>query len=140
MTTAFLVPFLGHFVLVISLYALLTLRRMQAVQRGAARYDDYASVSGDTAEAARVRRNLANQFEAPLFAYFAALFLLWSGAVTAFDVAAAWVFLIGRLAHTGVQVLTDNVRMRGYVFTVNFAAVCALMGHVALIVLEGLLP
>jgi hypothetical protein len=137
MTAAFLVPFLGHFALVVFLYALLTWRRLDAVKRGAAKMGDYVRAGGDTPEAARVRRNLSNQFEAPLFAYFAALFLLWSQSLTWFDVIAAWVFLIGRLAHTAVQVLTDNVRLRGRIFTINFLAICALMAHVAWIVLAG---
>jgi hypothetical protein len=35
----------------------------------------------------------------------------------------AWVFVAGRFAHSGVQVFTTNVRLRGAVFTINFLAV-----------------
>ena len=38
----------------------------------------------------------------------------------------AWVFIAGRLLHSGVQVLTTNVRLRALVFTVNFLAVLGL--------------
>jgi hypothetical protein len=132
---AFLTPLLGHFALVLALYAALTVARASAVRRGQAAYGDFARADGDPPAAARIQRNLGNQFEAPLFAYFAALFLLWRGEVTGLDVAAAWVFLGGRVVHTLVQTLTDNVRLRGMVFTLNFVGVLALMAHVALVVL-----
>lgn len=132
---AFLIPFLLHFGIVVALYAALTVARIAAVRGGDAVLADFARAGGDPPVAARIARNLANQFEAPLFAYFAALFLLWLGEVQSFDVIAAWVFLAGRAIHTLVQTLTDNVRLRGMVFTINFMAVLALMAHVAVVVL-----
>jgi len=132
---AFLTPFLLHFAVVLALYAALTVARAAAVSQGRAAFIDFARAGGDPPVAARIQRNLSNQFEAPLFAYFAALFLLWRGDVTGFDVAAAWLFLAGRVIHTLVQTLTDNVRLRGLVFTINFVGVMALMAHVAVVVL-----
>jgi len=132
--SAFLMPLLGHFALVVALYAALTAARFAAVRQGQAAYGDFARADRDPPAAAPVARNLSNQFEVPLFAYFAALFLLWRGEVTGFDVAAAWAFLAGRVIHTLVQTLGDNVRLRGQVFTINFLAIMALMGHVALVV------
>jgi len=58
-----------------------------------------------------------------------------SAAVTVQDVAAAWVFLIGRLLHTAVQCLGDNVALRGQVFTINFLGLLWLMAHALLAVL-----
>jgi len=133
----FLLPFLGHFALIVGLYALLTFERVKAVRAGNATVDDFVRTSGDPPAAARVRRNIANQFEAPVIAYFAAAVLLWSGAVTSYDVIAAWVFLAGRVIHSAVQVWTDNVALRGQVYTITFLAVCALMGHVAWLVAKG---
>ena len=130
---AFVTPFLLHFALVATLYVWLTAVRFAAVRQGQAVYGDFVRAEGDPPAAARIARNLSNQFEAPLFAWFAAIFLLWRGEVGAFDVAAAWTFLTGRVIHTGVQTLTDNVRLRGLVFTINFLGVLALMGHVALV-------
>ena len=135
MQTAFLTPFLLHFAVVVALYAALTAARAAAVREGRAAFADFARAGGDPPAAARIARNLSNQFEAPMFALFAALFLLWRGEVTGFDVAAAWIFLGGRVIHTLVQTLTDNVRLRGLVFTINFAGVTALMAHVAVVVL-----
>lgn len=133
---AFLTPLLLHFGLVVALYVALTGARAAAVRKGQAAFADFVRAGGDSPAAARIQRNLANQFEAPLFAYFAALFLLWSGEVNGFDVAAAWLFLAGRLIHTAVQTLTDNVRVRGLVFTINFVGVLALMAHCGWVVLQ----
>jgi hypothetical protein len=58
--------------------------------------------------------------------------------VTLIDVIAAWVFVIGRVVHTLVQTLTDNVPLRGQVFMVNFLAVLALAAHAALLAWEGI--
>jgi len=41
-------------------------------------------------------------------------------------VALAWVFVIGRVLHSLVQIATANVRLRGLVFTINFVAVLAM--------------
>lgn len=133
----FLLAFLGHFALVVALYVLLTYQRMMAVRAGRSAVADFVRANGDASASARVQRNLANQFEAPMFAYFAAAVLLWAGAVGAFDVAAAWIFFTGRIIHTGVQTMTDNVALRGRVYTISFLATLALMGHVAWLVLEG---
>jgi hypothetical protein len=84
---------------------------------------------------ARITRNLANQFELPAVFYALVVLLIALGNVTMFDVVAAWVFVVGRVIHTLVQTLTDNVPLRGQVFMINFLAVVALAGHVALIAL-----
>jgi hypothetical protein len=64
--------------------------------------------------------------------------LIAIGRITTIDVVAAWVFVAGRVIHTLVQTLTDNVPLRGQVFLINFAGVVVLVGHVVLLALEGL--
>ena len=66
------------------------------------------------------------------------ILLVATGRVTAVDTVAAWVFVAGRVIHTLVQTLTDNVPLRGQVFLINFAGVAVLVGHVVLLALEGL--
>lgn len=127
--TVLLLPLFLHFGLVVLLYAALTWARLVVVRRGQADKNDFARADGDPPLSARLQRNLANQFEAPVFAWIAAFLLLLTSSVTPWDVAAAWVFLIGRLAHTLVQCSGDNVALRGQVFTINFLAVLWLMGH-----------
>ena len=47
----------------------------------------------------------------------------------------AWTFVIGRVLHSIVQIFTDNIRLRGMVFTINFVAVLTMW---VLVVIEHL--
>lgn len=135
--TGLLLPLFLHFGLVVLLYAALTGARLLVVRRGEADKNDFARANGDPPLSARLQRNLANQFEAPLFAWIAALLLVLTTNVTRWDITASWVFLIGRLVHSLVQCSGDNVALRGQVFTINFLAVLWLMGHAFLCVLNA---
>ncbi len=130
-----LLPLFLHFGLIVGLYVALTWARLVAVRRGEATKDDFARADGDPPMSARIQRNLANQFEAPVFVWIAALLLIQTTNVTVWDVAAGWVFLVGRLIHTVVQCSGDNVALRGQVFTVNFLGLLWLMGHAFLAVI-----
>ena len=136
LTAQLLLPLFLHFGVVVALYAALTWARLTAVRRGEATKNDFARADGDPPAPARIQRNLANQFEAPVFAWIAALLLILTSAVTAWDVAAAWAFLIGRLVHTAVQCSGDNVALRGQVFTINFLGVLWLMAHAFYVALD----
>ncbi len=133
-----LLPLFLHFGLVVGLYAALTWTRLMAVRHGEAAKVDFARADGDPPASARIQRNLANQFEAPMFVWIAALILILGERVTLWDVAAAWVFLAGRLVHTAVQCSGDNVALRGQVFTISFLALLWLMAH-ALLAILGLI-
>ena len=119
------------------LYVWLTVARTRAVRAGAIEYGAFLLGRDEPLAIARITRNLANQFELPVIFYALVVLLIALGKVTMFDVAAAWVFVAGRVIHTLVQTLTDNVGLRGNVFTINFLAVVALAAHVALIALEA---
>lgn len=134
----FLLPFLGHFALVGLLLVVLLWQRARSVLAGEVKVDDYARANGDAQRSRRVQRNLSNQFELPLFAYFAAAVLIATNTVTEGDIIAAWVFLAGRVLHSAVQCLTDNVRLRGAVFCVNAAAIFYLMWRVSELALGAL--
>jgi len=129
-------PMLAHIAWVVLLYAWLTYARWVAVKRGEVDYSSFAFNRDEPAAVARIRLNLANQFELPAIFYALVVLLIALDKVTVFDVIAAWVFVAGRVIHTLVQTLTDNVGLRGNVFTINFLAVVALAGHVALIAFE----
>ena len=130
-----LLPLFLHFGLVVGLYAALTWARLVAVRRGEAAKNDFARADGDPPVSARIQRNLATQFEAQVIVWIAALLLIFTGQVAVWDVAAAWVFLAGRLIHTAVQCSGDNVALRGQVFTINFLGLLWLMAHAFLAVL-----
>lgn len=134
-----LLPLFLHFGLVAFLYAALTWARLVTVRRGEARKGDFARADGDAPLSARFQRNLANQFEAPVFAWIGAGVLILTAEANTLDVAAAWLFLVGRIAHSIVQCSGDDVALRGQVFTINFAAVVWLMGHAGLTVAVALL-
>jgi hypothetical protein len=130
-------PMLAQIGLTFFLYAWLTFARTRAVQRGETEYACFVLGRDEPLHVARITRNLANQFELPAIFYALVVLLIALGRVTWVDVAAAWVFVAGRLAHTLVQTLTDNVPLRGQVFTINFLAVVVIAGHVALLAFEG---
>lgn len=108
------------------LYVALTVVRAPAVW-GVGRRKDGSNPW--TSYEPRISANLRNQFEWPILFYVVCILLLLEPA--AFHPAhlwLAWLFIIGRMLHTGVQVLTANVRLRGIVFTINFIAVLAMWG------------
>ena len=137
MIASILWPMLAHIGWVSMLYVWLTVARQRAVRSGQIESSCFVLGRDEPLEVARITRNLANQFELPLIFYALVVLLVALGQVTLFDVIAAWVFFAGRVAHTLVQTLTDNVPLRGQVFTINFLAVVALAAHVALLAFEG---
>ena len=134
--SAILFPMLAHIGWVFLLYIWLTVARQQAVRRGEVEYGSFAR-GEEPHHVARITRNLANQFELPVVFYALVVLLVATNKVTTIDIVAAWLFVAGRVIHTLVQTLTDNVPLRGQVFMINFLAVAALAGHVALIALDG---
>jgi hypothetical protein len=128
---------LAHIGWVFMLYAWLTYARTVAVRRGEIDYSCFEFGRDEPPAIARITRNLSNQFELPAIFYALVVLLIALGKVTTVDVIAAWVFVAGRIIHTLVQTLTDNVPLRGQVFMINFLAVVALAAHVALLALDG---
>ena len=108
-------PMLAQMGWTFALYVWLTVERTRAVARGEVKYATFEFGRGEPANVARIV----------------------IGRVGAFDVLAGWVFVAGRVVHTLVQTLTDDVLLRGRVFLINFAAVVVLVGHIILLALEG---
>jgi hypothetical protein len=133
---ALLWPMLAQIGWTFMLYAWLTVARTRAVKSGQIDYSCFVLGREEPLEVARITRNLANQFELPVIFYALVVLLVALGRVTWFDVIVAWVFVAGRVIHTLVQTLTDNVVLRGRVFVISFMAVVALAGHVAWLALS----
>ena len=124
MTSSLLLyPMAVHIGLTAVLYALLTVARAPSIW-GLGRKPDGSNPWTSTER--RISANLSNQFEWPLFFYAACLLLLQRPLVGELELSLAWLFVVGRLAHSCVQVFTTNVRLRGVVFTINFVAVLAM--------------
>jgi hypothetical protein len=130
-TQLILWPMLAHIGIVFFLYAWLTVARTRAVGKGETEYACFVLGRDEPLHVARITRNLANQFELPAIFYALVVLLIVLGQVTVFDIAAAWIFVAGRVVHTMVQTLTDDVVLRGRVFMINFLGVAALAAHVA---------
>jgi hypothetical protein len=111
-------PMAAHVFLCVVLYALLTIARAPKVW-------GFGSGAVEAYEA-RISANLTNQFEWPILFYAACLLALQTQSQRNVLVGLAWVFIMGRLIHSLVQILTTNVRLRGLVFTMNFLAVLAM--------------
>ena len=120
MNLSLIYPMTVHVGMTAALYALLTVVRAPAVW-GVGRRPDGSNPWAVLEH--RVGANLSNQFEWPLFFYAACLLLVQLRAVDEVQTWLAWLFVAGRFMHSGVQVLTANVRLRGVVFTINFLAV-----------------
>jgi hypothetical protein len=122
MSQSLILPMAVHVALTALLYVILTGARAPAIW-GVGRLPDgtnpWASIEP------RISANLSNQFEWPLF-FHAACLILQLTHVSPAAVMLAWTFVGGRVLHSGVQILTRNVRLRGIVFTINFLAVLAL--------------
>ena len=127
-TAPLIYPMVAHIGLTAFLYALLTVVRAPSIWGLGRRPDGsnpWASIEP------RISANLSNQFEWPLFFYVACLLLLQHPAMQEAHLWLAWVFVAGRLAHSYVHIMTSNIRLRGAVFTVNYAAV---LGMFALLI------
>lgn len=131
---------LAHAGLSFGLYAALTWARWRAVNSGTQPYAAYELGDGEDRLAARISANLRNQFEAPVLFHVGALLLLQLDAVGTAAAAAGLVFVAGRVLHALVQTLSGDVRLRGLVFTINFLAVVALWGLIALEMLLKFAP
>ncbi|WP_348644083.1 MAPEG family protein, partial [Methylobacterium sp. WL12] len=130
-------PVMAQIGLMMALYVWLSLARLRAVGRGEVGYDAFVLGRDEPRAVARITRNLANQFELPVLMVGCVALLVALGEVGRFDVACAWLFVAGRLAHTAVQTLTDDVRLRGRVFGINLVGFLGLAGHLGLIALAA---
>lgn len=113
----------AHIALTSFLYVLLTIARapkVWGVGKSADGTNPWAAVEP------RISANLSNQFEWPAFFYVACLLLIQSESVTTHAIWLSWIFILGRVTHSCVQILTKNVRLRGLVFTINFIATLGL--------------
>jgi len=123
MSAELIYPMVAHVALAALLYAALTVARAPAVWGVGTRPDG----SNPLAEfEPRISANLSNQFEWPLFFHVTCLLAILLRLSEQGFVVLAWLFIVGRLLHSAVQILTTNIRLRGLVFTINFLAVLGL--------------
>ena len=135
--TAIFWPMIAHAALVFAIYALLGLRRRQAVEGGSARISQFRENRDEPAESLFVRNALENQFELPMLFYAVCLALQASGAVDALTLSLAWLFAVSRYVHTFIHVTSNRIRHRQPAFVIGFLAVIALWGLLAVHLLRA---
>ncbi len=123
MYDSILIPMFGHLFWVATLYVALTLLRAPRVW-GVDVGKNGANLS-ETLEP-KVSANLSNQFELPIFFYVICVLVIVTGSTSYLYSGLAWLFILGRLVHSCVQIFTNNIRLRGLVFTINFIAVISM--------------
>ncbi|MEL7298547.1 MAG: MAPEG family protein [Pseudomonadota bacterium] len=120
-THPILLPMLIHVLLATLLYALLTVVRAPAVWGSTQTKNDNKPWSQLEK---KVSANLSNQFEWPVLFYAVSILGIVLGIANEHGfLVLAWVFIGGRALHSLVQICTNNIRLRGIVFTINFLAV-----------------
>jgi hypothetical protein len=125
-TRTLVLPMLAHVAWVTILYLALTVVRAPSAWGIGRRQDGSNPWS---VYEPRISANLRNQFEWPVLFYAVSLLLLLEpNQIHPAHVWLAWLFVAGRILHSGVQILTANIRLRGIVFTINFVAVLAMWG------------
>ena len=119
-----LTPMFMHILLCALLYVFLTLARAPSVW-GVGKNKDGSNPFADIQP--KVSANLSNQFEWPLFFHVVgALLIALEEPISNSQIFLAWAFVVGRVLHSLVQIFTNNIRLRGLVFTINFVAVLAM--------------
>ena len=122
--SSLILPLFTHVLLCTVLYVFLTVARAPVIW-GVGQTKDGSNPFSNIQP--KISANLSNQFEWPLFFYIAIVLLIAKDEpIDIEQIYLAWVFVIGRVLHSIVQIFTDNIRLRGMVFTVNFVAVLAM--------------
>ncbi len=131
--TAMLWPMVAHFVLVAALYALLGLRRRQAVQSGKVRPSQWKLRSyGEPEISATVSNNIMNQFELPVLFHVVCLALYVTAGVSWIAVILAWLFVALRYVHAFEHVTSNRPPLRGMIFGAGFLVLVLMWGWFAL--------
>ena len=124
--TAIFWPMIAHVALVVMIYALLSLRRKEAVRAGAARISQFRENRNEPAQSLFARNALENQFELPVLFHFACLALYVTGGAGLLAVALAWLFVVSRYVHAFIHVTSNRIRFRQPAFILGFVMVVAM--------------
>lgn len=135
--TAIFWPMIAHVGLVFVLYALLGLRRKQAVTSGHAKTSQFRENLHEPDESLFVKNSLHNQFELPPLFHLVCLGLFVTQGVGTAVLVLAWLFVASRYAHAFVHVTSNRIRFRQPAFTAGFLVVIVLWGMFAVHLVAG---
>lgn len=119
-STAIVWPMIVHVLLVMALYALLSLRRRAAVMGGKARVSQFRENLVEPEQSLFVKNSIGNQFELPVLFHVGCLALLATGHATLYPVLIAWAFVLSRYVHAYVHVTSNRIRYRRPLFMIGF--------------------
>ena len=130
MSNVFLIPLFVYILWVSIMYLLLTIMRAPTTW-GAGK--DSAEAKRYSILEPRASANLSNQFEWPVLFFTVSIILI--ARPDLYDVSQlwlAWTFVLGRIIHSVVHIFTNNIKLRGMVFNINFLAVLGMWAVLAL--------
>ena len=135
--TAIFWPMIAHAVLVFVIYAMMLLKRREAVIAGDATMSQFRENRDEPAQSLFVRNNLANQFELPVLFHAVCLALFVTGGAGTAAIVMAWIFAVSRYVHAFIHVTSNNIRQRQPAFASGFVMVVLMWGLLAVHLLRG---
>lgn len=127
-TTAMFWPMIAHAFLVFGLYVLLFIRRKKFTFTSKDALKRFRDAGEEAQQSLLVNKNIANQFEMPMLFHAACLLLYITDADNIATIILAWIFVVGRYAHSYVHVTSNRLRYRAAAFAVSFAALVLMWG------------
>ncbi len=118
--TAIFWPMIALTLLIYVVYALLMLRRREAVTSGQASSRDFKLPLKEPEASAATIRNLINLYELPMLFYVVCLALYAVNGSSFLAVLLAWLFVAARIAHTFVHVTSNRLSLRQPLFVFGF--------------------
>jgi len=113
-------PMIALTFLIYCVYAVLLLRRRQAVVTGQASAKDFKLPLNEPDASAATVRNLMNLYELPMLFYVVCLALYAVNGATLLAVVLAWCFVATRIVHTCVHLTSNRLRLRQPIFVLGF--------------------
>ena len=118
--TAIFWPMIALTFLICCVYAVVFLRRREAVTSGQATPRDFKLPLKEPEASATAIRNLINLYELPMLFYVVCLSLYAVNGATLLAVVLAWCFVASRIAHTIVHVTSNQLSLRQPLFVIGF--------------------
>ncbi len=111
--------------------------RIPRVQRGEIKMADIAIAKTAWPERAQLLSNaFDNQFQLPVLFYLGGLLALYLGA-SWIEVLLAAGFVLSRVVHAAIHVISNNVPQRLLAYSVGFVLLCALLIEIAVRMIAG---
>lgn len=119
-------PLLVQVLLVYIVYAVLSVRRRNAVRSGEARINQFKTRAAEPETSITAANNIINQFELPVLFYVVCLSLYVTTGVSYVALLLAWLFVASRYAHAWFHLTTNRIKFRSRAFILGAALLAIL--------------